>query len=245
MIPRHIYQTFETNIFSKEMQEIISSWKQHNPEYEFTFMDRDERINFLKANFSNDVVTAYNRIIPGALKADLWRYCVLYKYGGIYTDVDTLCMHSIEPFIKDRTFVTVVDLNKTPSEGNYNLSNAFIASIPEHPILKGCIDRIVHQVLSNIVPKSLLDRTGPGVLGRETNKYLGRHEESSFVGKEGLYDNEKLQLLHFTRVDEYVGFVGGTILFQNKNGNSKLASIYEKECRNAHVVSWLSNRPWA
>ena len=25
------------------------------------------------------------------MKADLWRYCVIYKYGGIYADADTVC----------------------------------------------------------------------------------------------------------------------------------------------------------
>ncbi len=244
MIPRHIYQTFKTRMLSKEMEEIQSSWKQKNPEYDYTFMDDSECLDFLTMHFSEDVVTTYRRIVPGALKADLWRYCIVYKYGGIYADLDTICMNSIDSYIIDRTFVTVIDLNTNPAEGKYNLFNTFIASIPGHPILKGCIDRIVRQVGLNQIPRSPLDWAGPGVLGRETNRYLGRPEESSFVGKEGLHDNEKLQLLHFNGNGEYVGFVDGSILFQNKNGNSIIRSIYEKECKNARVIGWLSTRPW-
>ena len=26
-------------------------------------------------------------MVPGAYKADLWRYCILYIYGGIYIDI--------------------------------------------------------------------------------------------------------------------------------------------------------------
>ena len=25
------------------------------------------------------------------MKGDLWRYCVVYHYGGIYADADTIC----------------------------------------------------------------------------------------------------------------------------------------------------------
>ena len=30
---------------------------------------------------------AYDSLIPTAYKADIWRYCVLYKYGGVYGDM--------------------------------------------------------------------------------------------------------------------------------------------------------------
>ena len=33
---------------------------------------------------------AYDSLIPGAFKADLFRYCVLLIYGGVYADVDIL-----------------------------------------------------------------------------------------------------------------------------------------------------------
>ena len=33
--------------------------------------------NFIKQYFGPNIVKAYNKLIPGAYKADLWRYCVL------------------------------------------------------------------------------------------------------------------------------------------------------------------------
>eukprot|EP00959_Pyramimonas_sp_CCMP1952_P373564 7823571-Pyramimonas_sp.AAC.1 len=32
------------------------------------------------------------------MRADLFRYLIVLRYGGIYTDVDTECMVSLAPF---------------------------------------------------------------------------------------------------------------------------------------------------
>jgi hypothetical protein len=51
----------------------------------YLFCDADCR-NFIAQEYPPDVLMAYDRLIPTAFKADLWRYCVLYKYGGVYLD---------------------------------------------------------------------------------------------------------------------------------------------------------------
>jgi len=43
--------------------------------------------DFLVSSFPNDVVNAYDSLIPTAFKADLWRYCILYMFGGVYMDI--------------------------------------------------------------------------------------------------------------------------------------------------------------
>ena len=52
----------------------------------YLFHDQDCR-SFIESEYPPDVLMAYDRLIPTAFKADLWRYCVLYKYGGAYLDV--------------------------------------------------------------------------------------------------------------------------------------------------------------
>jgi hypothetical protein len=52
----------------------------------YLFNDADCRA-FIENEYPPDVLRAYDRLIPTAFKADLWRYCVLYKYGGVYLDV--------------------------------------------------------------------------------------------------------------------------------------------------------------
>ena len=81
-IPKKIFQTWEHNNIEPEFQDIINKWKEYNPEYEYIFHDAEQGLKFIQENFEKNVVNAYNKIIPGAYKCDLWRYCVLYIYGG-------------------------------------------------------------------------------------------------------------------------------------------------------------------
>lgn len=40
----------------------------------------------MEEHFQGPIFDAYRSINPafGAMKADFWRYCVLYMYGGVY-----------------------------------------------------------------------------------------------------------------------------------------------------------------
>jgi len=246
IIPKKIFQTWEVkgNKISIEMQKIIDSWKKFNPDYEFYFYDKEDRELFIKNNFPKKIYDAYCRILPGAYKADLWRYCILYIYGGVYVDIDSLCLSKLDIFFyKDTEFMTIVDFNRVGSEaveGSFNLACGFIASIPKSKILENCINIIVYQVDNNIIPISKLNFTGPGVLGRAVNYYLKLPETTSFRNKEG--KNGKLHLLKFEEITEYIKDLKGNIMFQNKNGNEVIKKAYQKEIQKLSTYHcWLSS----
>jgi hypothetical protein len=240
-IPKLIFQTWVKKIVSEEFQKIINTWKDNNKDYKYSLYDNSECDEFIKNNFPNDVYVAYNKIIPGAYKADLWRYCILYKYGGIYADIDTLCIGKIDDFLdEDIEYAVSIDFNTNAKEGKHNLFNTFIAIIPNSEIMLNCIKRIVYYTQNGIIPESLLDFSGPGLLGRSTNLYLNFPEDASFIGKEG--KNNNIHFLKFEKNTEYVKDLDGNILFQNKNGNKNIISIYQKECYNNKVISWLTSK---
>ena len=237
-IPKKLFQTFKIKEFTPQFQYIVNTWKEKNPNYEYKLYDDNECEAFIKENFEHRIYNAYCRIIPGAYKADLWRYCVLYFHGGVYVDIDTLCFSSIDNFLQDDTeFMTPIDLNKNPDNYYNNLFNAFIASVPKSPILMNCIERIVYNVEMNHIPASKLHFSGPGILGRAVNTLLGLPEMESFVGKEGIYNN--IHFLHFEEGTEYVKDKQGQVLFQNKNGNAMFAALYLHETRKADTICWV------
>lgn len=237
-IPRNIFQTWKTKDISDEFKSLIQTWKDNNPNYAYFLFDDNDCETFIKNKFEENVYKAYCRIIPGAFKADLWRYCVLYIYGGIYVDVDTICLNSIDNFInEDIEFMTPIDLNNCPYYGTYNLFNCFIASVPRHPILMDCIKRIVNNVENNFVPFSNLDFSGPGILGKSTNVFIGNNENETFIGKQGIY-NGILKFLKFDYGTEYVKDIDNNILFQNKNGNKLVSEIYDNEIKKYDNVCW-------
>ena len=113
-------------------------------------------------NFRKDVLQAYLTLIPGAFKADLWRYCVLYIEGGVYVDADTICELPLNDWILgDAHFIATRD---DPMAHKW-LGNAFIGTVTQNPLLKDCIDRIVKHCQDK-KEMFYLDYTGPALLGK-------------------------------------------------------------------------------
>ena len=89
LIPKIVHQTwFEDLEASKypNMSRMVESFKRSGWDYRF-YSDASAE-EFLSTHFPPAVLEAYRAIIPGAFKADLFRYCVLLIHGGVYADVD-------------------------------------------------------------------------------------------------------------------------------------------------------------
>jgi len=247
IIPKTIYQTWETKKLSPYITSLVNKWKENNHEYNYVIHDAKERAQFIKDNFDDNVYEAYKKIIPGAYQADFWRYCVLYINGGIYADIDTICMGKLDNFINDKiSFMTIVDFNRDNKvEGKHNLACGFIGAVKGHPILMNCINRIVYNIESNIIPPSKLDFSGPGILGRSFNDFLDVEETTSVVGKEGrhLVKGQYIHLLKFHEGSELVTDIEDNIIFRNKNGDENLRKMYSLECQRNNVKSWLVGNP--
>ena len=91
-IPRRVFQTWHTHDLPPRMRGCVDRLRQQHTGWEFTLYDDQECRDFLVAHFEPDVVAAYDRLIPGAFRADLWRYCVLWVYGGVYLDIKYECV---------------------------------------------------------------------------------------------------------------------------------------------------------
>ena len=240
-IPKRVMQTWEHKRLNPEFQAIVDTWKTHNPHYQFVLMDAEEREEFIRAHFERAITRAYQRIVPGAYKSDLFRYCYLWVNGGVYADVDTLCLGSLDDFlIPGAELVVPIDLNLGANEGTHNLACGFIAAAPRHPAMMRCIQKIVRNVETGTVPGSKLDFSGPGILGRAVNECLNRDETASFVGNEGLHAPAKIHFLKFEPGTEFVKNTKNQVLFQNKNGNHEIANWYHAECcKLKEFVSWV------
>lgn len=179
LIPNILYQTGKDKKLSKGMRDAILSWNKYN-RLNYKFYNDQECLNFLENNYGEDVLRAYHKLIPGAFKADLFRYCLLYIHGGIYADHKMLCYKSIQDVIpSDVDFVVSIDyaVNKK------YLYNAFMMSRAGHPFLLKAIDMAVDIIKRGSYEQGMLCVTGPGLLGKAVNYYL---EKKGF--REGVYD---------------------------------------------------------
>ena len=108
VIPLHIFQTWHTKNLPPNMRQSVEYIKRSNPRFHHRLFDDNECHDFIRDNFDESVLHAYNKLIPGAYKADLWRYCVLYKLGGIYLDIKYI------PTKEDNVKIMVLRLELDP-----------------------------------------------------------------------------------------------------------------------------------
>ena len=126
-IPKIIWQTMKTNRVPVFMKNYADSWTELNPEYEYRFYDDDDIIDFIKTDFP-DYLEGYKKIKYGASKADLWRYLVIYKYGGVYADIDCKCINPLRQWIDpEAAYVTQLGTNN-------DICQWLIISVPQNPI---------------------------------------------------------------------------------------------------------------
>lgn len=127
------------------MSRLIESWKRSG--WEYHFWDDASAAEFLSLHFPPEVREAYDSIIPGAFKADLFRYCVLLIKGGIYADMDVMLESNLDAAVPgDVGFLVPVDAPGTKPDHRMCLWNGFIASAPAHPYLSRVIEHVVNNI---------------------------------------------------------------------------------------------------
>ena len=165
IIPLNLFQTWSTLELPVKMRENVELLKKQNPEFTHYLYDDAMCRKFIEDNFHEDVVYAFDKLKPGAFKADLWRYCVLYIKGGIYLDIKFHCINGFKLLTLTDKEYWVKDL---PYHGNNGIYQAFMVCLPRNNILKNCIDNIVNYCKYSIYNSDLLntalDWTGPGLV---------------------------------------------------------------------------------
>jgi len=189
IIPFKIFQTWHSINLPKNMKDTINKLKKNNPEFEYIFHDDNQCREFIANHFPDMVLYTFDNLIPGAYKADIWRYCILYIYGGIYVDI------KYEP-VGNYKFLDLVDkeyyvLDK-PNEFGISIHNGLMVMKPKNETLKEALNQIIKNVTNKNYCSSPLHISGSGLLG----KLL--HENDNY---DDIYNNFKLK---FSKCGNYI-----------------------------------------
>jgi hypothetical protein len=167
------------------MRKTVEELKLGNPEFKHYLYDDKMCRDFIKENFNKDVLYAFDKLIPGAYKADLFRYCILYINGGIYLDIKYRCINNFKLiYLMDREYY-VRDRLRNQEHGIYQ---ALLVCYPYNKILLNCINDIINNVKNNyyILDDSAdLMISGPFLM----NKYFRKNEITNFKLNIGLINN--------------------------------------------------------
>ena len=253
-IPKKIFQTWETSEVTEGMHSAVQTWINKNPDWEYYFFDAQARRNFIKDNFSKEVVNAYDQLIPGAYKADLWRYCVLYIHGGIYCDIKQELLTSLNSVLtKDIEFLSFKDrdvydprmlrMDKfyTNKKMSSNIYQAFICSKPRHSFLKHAINMIIKNIREGYYGYNPICITGPALLAQAVNICLKQPKYNQIDS--GTYDINgfKFTLFPIPNWKEKITYTDKTVPFfkmQYSNYRSELYSNLPQNLEKNYELAW-------
>lgn len=143
-VPKIIWQTYELDYEDLRYDYRMASltWKNLNPEWEYKYCNAKDKAVHVK-EYSDELFYYYQNLHP-INRADVWRLCVLYTYGGLYTDMDSICQmpidYAFKNWIENDNFVL------TPKMPNGISINGTIASIKGSDTTKKIIEDLLVEI---------------------------------------------------------------------------------------------------
>ena len=162
-IPKKLFQTAKSyDTLPPEIKANIAGLKERNPDWDYQFFDDERMTSYFRDNLKAEDWALLQEVNPkyGVVLADLFRYLVIYREGGVYLDIKSTATKPLSQTIDpDVTFVISQwnnkvgqlyvgyglhpELSDVPG-GEFQQWN--VMAEPRHPLLKA----VIAQVLDNI-----------------------------------------------------------------------------------------------
>ncbi|KAK2879939.1 hypothetical protein FQN49_000727 [Arthroderma sp. PD_2] len=219
--PGYIWQTWKytpaNGKFDPTLRPLEASWTEYHPGFVHQVIDDDSALYFLRYLYASfpEIIEAYNAMPLPVLKADFFRYLILYARGGIYSDIDTFVIRPATEWIPsyfDRSRIgLVVGIEADPDRVDwakwYSRRIQFcqwtIQAKPGHPILRDVIATITEETMrmkgDGLLTKEKMDRsivefTGPALWTDAIFRYF--NDPQYFPSEDGKLRN--ISSNHFT-----------------------------------------------
>jgi hypothetical protein len=171
-IPPQIFQTWRDENRTPEMLAAQKTFQEQQGYIYRCFTDA-QCYSFLETEYGEKYKKAYALLAPGAYRADFWRYCMLYKFGGVYADAKTTLFRPLDEILRPQDELVLV--RDIPSKC---LLNGFFACRPRHPLLKIVIDMVLERIEGREYGEDPLDITGPHIFGKAFCRWRGQKDDS-------------------------------------------------------------------
>ncbi|NJD18747.1 MAG: hypothetical protein FIA95_05625 [Gemmatimonadetes bacterium] len=169
-IPRILHQTWTSERLPPAFRACQESWRRHHPGWEYRFYDDGACRRVVEEGFPS-LLVLYDACPHAVQRADIFRYLVVARDGGLYADMDVECLRNVEPLLEGRRAVFGVEdrltrrrtrrLNLRHAE---RIANFIFAAEPGHPFFRVLVDRGAALPGGWDMEEVVLETTGPGML---------------------------------------------------------------------------------
>lgn len=134
-IPKIIHQIWIGGPIPDVFKKYMKTWQDMHPDWQYIVWT-DEKIKELFPLYNQ---AFFDQADGMGVKSDLLKWEIVYRFGGVYADVDHECLQSFDLFHHTYDFYTALQ----PFDANFiQLGASLFAARPGHPILKHCIETI-------------------------------------------------------------------------------------------------------
>ncbi|MCL4361741.1 hypothetical protein M1446_05300 [Candidatus Dependentiae bacterium] len=149
-IPPIIHHIWLGSEMPQAYKEIRETWFEHHPEFIFKLWDDSQVEPFgLENKNLYDLARNYGE------KSDVFRYEILRRYGGTYSDTDVFCLKPFNVLHSTHDFYTGI-----MNAGEVLVAIGVLGSAPNYPFLDSVI-RGIEDKGSKYDTVSIMERTGP------------------------------------------------------------------------------------
>jgi mannosyltransferase OCH1-like enzyme len=158
----------------KEIQKRIDIWKRLHPDYKYILWDKKKCRDLIKNHF-DWFLTIYDKYPYMIQRADAVRYFILFKYGGVYSDIDLEPVKTITPLLEKHKNKKCI-MYRSPNSDM--LTNDFMISKPKNIFWKKVWYYLIMNSNFNSSSKHLtvMNSTGPLLLDFVYDSFLFKKE---------------------------------------------------------------------
>ena len=223
VIPNNVYQTWENSLFGKSHYKEIMKFRAINKDLNFFLFDKKKRDDYMIKNWAHHkIFQTYNTAKFGQMKADIFRYCIIYERGGYYFDINKGCTVPINSLHEDTTeaFISneAIECTIPPEEKIFNnlkypLNNFLqwgFGFKKNHPILLSIIeaiskDYVNYKNIKFLKPKTaILALSGTGQFTKVVRKYIMNEGTKNLVQSDIYFNGKGIWSMKGSRVRHFL-----------------------------------------
>jgi inositol phosphorylceramide mannosyltransferase catalytic subunit len=159
-IPRIIHQTNFNKNLPLPLRANVDALRALNPCWEHRLYDDADVIKFIEDEYGPAILQRYLAIAPGygAARADLFRYLLIYRMGGVYLDVKSGASQPFDAVLRRDDAFIVSQWRDSIDEPDTlfhpelrglpggEFQQWHIIAAPGHPFLRAVIERVLHLI---------------------------------------------------------------------------------------------------